>query len=217
MNHLLTVPLPQQPPGHLRDAIRELRDYASDVVASRRVRDVWELARHLFTDTVCRALKISKPRPYDPRDDGIVVRVCSPHRSKRDSSPRAERRSAAHPEPELHRGGPSRHASRRDLLLDESDRKELEELERQTAEDNQLVKHFEERAVERAEREKKILLAAQINKEAALLQEKKQLWFGHTERQVNLVKVASLVVPKPRALCFIFTFYSIFTLFLRVY
>jgi hypothetical protein len=41
---LLTVAPPQQPPGHLRDAIRELRDNASDAVASRRVRDVWELA-----------------------------------------------------------------------------------------------------------------------------------------------------------------------------
>ena len=51
-------------------------------------------------------------------------------------------------------------------------------MERQTAEDNKLVKHFEERAVERAEREKKILLVAQINKEEALLREKKQLWFG---------------------------------------
>jgi hypothetical protein len=113
--------------------------------ATRLPADEWETSGNwplrLFNDTVCCALKISKPRPYDPRDDGRVVRDRSPHRSQRDSSPRAERRPTAHPTPKLHRGGPSRHKSRRDLLLDEADKKELEELERQAAEDNQLVKN----------------------------------------------------------------------------
>nr|CAH0112579.1 unnamed protein product [Daphnia galeata] len=31
---------PTQPPSHLRDAIRELREYASDAVANQRTRDV---------------------------------------------------------------------------------------------------------------------------------------------------------------------------------
>lgn len=61
-----------------------------------------------------------------------------------------------------------------------------------------MVRHFETRAAERAEKERKILLAAQLNKEAALLQEKKQLHFGYADRQVNLVKTASSAAHKPR-------------------
>jgi hypothetical protein len=122
----ITVPGPQQPPGHLRDAIREFRDYSSDAVANRRVRDVWELARYLFTDTVCRALKINKPRPYD---ECRLVRERSPSRPKRHLSPTIERRTAAYEEEEAHRNGPSRHIPRRDLLLDEADRRELETLD----------------------------------------------------------------------------------------
>jgi hypothetical protein len=123
------VPGPQQPSGHLRDAIRELRDCASEAVANRRVRDVWELARHLFTDTVCRALKISKPRPYD---ESRLVRERSPSRPKRHLSQTVERRSAAYEEEEARRSGPSRHVPRKELLLDEVDRRELEALERPT-------------------------------------------------------------------------------------
>jgi hypothetical protein len=132
--HPSTVTPPQQPPGHLRDAIRELRDYASDAVASRRTRDVWELARHLFTDTVCRALKINKPRPYDPNDEGRFGRD-SNDRNGRDSSPQTGRRN----EP---KAGPSKPVSKKDLLLDEVDKRELEELERQIVEDRKLTRHF---------------------------------------------------------------------------
>ena len=119
---------------HLRDAIREFRDYASDAVASRQTRDVWELARHLFADTVCRALKINKPRPYDPNDEGRFGKD-SNDRNRRDSSPQTGRRN----EP---KAGPSKPVSKKDLLLDEVDKRELEELERQTVEDRKLTWHF---------------------------------------------------------------------------
>ena len=126
---------PQQPPGHLRDAIRELRDYTSDVVASRRTRDVWELARHLFTDAVCRALKINKPRPYDPRDDGRFGKDHNLERSRRDLIPQPGRRNE--PEP-----GPSKPVSRKDLLLDEADQRELEELEKAERRRQEIYKKY---------------------------------------------------------------------------
>lgn len=185
----------QRERDHLRDAIRELRDYTSEAVANRRVRDVWVLIRHLFTDTVCRALKIHKPRLYD---DSRLVRQRSPSRPNRHLSPTTERRNDAYEEEEARRIVPSRHVPRRDLLLDEADKRELEALERQTADDNQLIKNVEARAVERAEKERKIVLAVQLNKEATLLQRKKQLHFGDTDTQVNLVKAAASTAPKAR-------------------
>ncbi len=184
-----TVGPPQQPPGHLRDAIRELRDYACDAVANRRTRDVWELARHLFTDTVFRALKLTKTKQYNFRDEERFVRERSLERSLRDISPHSGRRH----EPEKPQLAPT---SRKDLLLDEEDKRELEELKRPTAEDKRLVKHFEERAADRAEKEKRILLAAQISQDEARLRQKKLLKFGHSEeRQISLVKVAQSTPP----------------------
>ena len=126
------MPGPQQPPGHLRDAIRELRDYSSEAVANRRVRDVLELARHLFTDTVCRALKISKPRPYD---ESRLVRHSSPPRPKRYRSPSPDRR--VYEVEEKSRSGPSR--PRRDLLLDDIDHLQLEALTKRTEYDRRLI------------------------------------------------------------------------------
>jgi hypothetical protein len=183
------VPGPQQPPGHLRDAIRELRDYSSEAVANRRVRDVWELARHLFTDTVCRALKITKPRPYD---ESRLVRYSSPPRPKRYRSPSPERRSVTYEEEEAYRSGPSR--PRRDLLLDDTDQRDLEVLQRQTAYDKQLIEQVKARAAERAEKEREILLSAQL-KEATLLQRQQQ---SHSDAQVNLIKASAPTAPKTR-------------------
>ncbi len=160
------------------------------------MRDVWELARHLFPDTVCRALKISKPRPYD---ESRLVRERSPSRSTRHLSPEIERGAAAYEAEEPHRGRQSRHVPRKELLLDEVDRREIEALERQTDDDEQLIKIVEARAAERAEKERKILLAAQLNRESTILQRKKQLHFGEADTQVNLVKAAVSAPAKTRA------------------
>ena len=166
------MPGPQQPPGHLRDAIRELRDYASEAVANRRVRDVWELARHLFTDTVCRALKINKPRPYD---ESRLVRHGSPPRPKRYRSPTPDRR--VYEIEEEVRSGPSR--PRKDPLLDDIDQLQLEALTKRTEYDRRLIEQIKARA---ADREREIRRPAQIK--AAAPPERQQ---SLSSTQVNLV------------------------------
>ncbi len=181
------MPGPQQPPGHLRDAIRELRDYSSEAVANRRVRDVWELARHLFTDTVCRALKITKPRPYD---ENRLVRHSSPPKPKRYRGPSPDRR--VYEVEEASRSGPSR--PRRDLLLNDIDQLQLEALTKQTEYDRHLIEQIKARAAERAEKEREIRRSAQL-KETAPLERQQQ---SHSDTQVNLVKVATPTTSKTR-------------------
>jgi hypothetical protein len=81
---------------------------------------------------------------------------------------------------------------RREPRLDDKDLRDLEALKRQTVYDKQLIEQVEARAAERAEKEKEILLAAQL-KEVAVLQRQKQL-----DTQVNLIKATSSAVPKDR-------------------
>ena len=57
-------------------------------------------------------------------------------------------------EPEQRHASNANPLPRRDLILDAADQKELEELERQTFEDKKLLQLFEDRAAERAEKER---------------------------------------------------------------
>ena len=163
---------PQQPPGHLRDAIQELRRFCkrrcSLPTHKRRV----GVGEALFSETVCKAINLKTPVPYVPKGEGRFARTKG-FENERSSSPYKQY------EPEQRHASPVNPLPRRDLLLDDADQKELEELESHTFEDKKLLQHFEDRAAKRAEKERRSLLAAQINKDEARLREKKLLLFGH--------------------------------------
>jgi hypothetical protein len=146
----------------------------------------------LFSETVCKAINLKTPVPYVPKGEGRFARTKG-FENERSSSPYKQY------EPEQRHASPVDPLPRRDLLLDDVDQKELEELESQTLGDKKLLQHFEDRAAERAEEEKRSLLVAQINKDEACLREKKLLLFGQhatEERQASLVKVTE-PIPSP--------------------
>ena len=130
---------PQQPPGHLRDAIQELRRFCkrrcSLPTHKRRV----GVGEALFSETVCKAINLKTPVPYVPKGEGRFARTKG-FENERSLSPYKQY------EPEQRHASPVNPLPRRDLLLDDADQKELEELESQTLEDKKLLQHFEDRA-----------------------------------------------------------------------
>lgn len=55
---------PNPPPAELAEAVKSIRAYADETISSGRVRDSWELLRHLFSDSFITRLKITKPREW---------------------------------------------------------------------------------------------------------------------------------------------------------
>lgn len=61
---------PNSPPAYLLGAINQLCEGAQQAVDNTKNRDVWELARLLFTPDVCKVLRMTQPKPWVPPGEG---------------------------------------------------------------------------------------------------------------------------------------------------
>ena len=57
---------PNSPPIHLLETITQIRDWTQRAVENNTNRDIWELARLLFTPDVCQVLRRTQPKPWVP-------------------------------------------------------------------------------------------------------------------------------------------------------
>lgn len=69
-----------------RTCAKQSKSYVNTQV-SRRTRDLWELARHLLTDTVRKSLKLSRPIPYVPTGQWKFTRAKSYETERRNVKP----------------------------------------------------------------------------------------------------------------------------------
>ncbi len=61
---------PSPPPPELTAAVLAIRKYADHTLAIGRVRDSWELLRHLFSEEFFERLHLMKPRKWTPTPPG---------------------------------------------------------------------------------------------------------------------------------------------------
>ena len=170
---------------HLLGAITQIREWAQQAVDNNTNRDIWELARLLFTPAVCQVLHITQPKPWVPPGEGEFAfqtedaATYKEHRLQKRENPYQDPRPA-----QLH--------------LTAAQQDTLKAINEKIAERARLSKKLQEEALE-AQRERDELVAQSAkNREFVELREHMLKLVGNTGIQIPELSV-SLVTARGEA------------------